>query len=408
MRAIIYCLFILRVTSSIAQTAGMSLDESIKLAKSNNLSIRSANYEVEAQQSLKKTGFDLPKTNAMLMYGQYNGFRNDNNITVTQVIPFTTFGSQANLNRALVASSQLKKAATENELVFRVKQIYYLLAYTMKRRELLQQQDSIYEGFLKSASYRYTAGEAKLLEKVTAETQRNDTKNQLMQNEADIDVLRTQLGTLLGTSQLPDISVNSFEEISVAAIPDSASTINNPLLAFQRQQVEVAKGEKKVAKAASAPDLTIGYFNQTLIDAINMENGAIATKSDRFSGVQVGLAIPLWFVSHQGRVQAAEAKGKAAQSTYQYQQTQFNSELNQAIQRYDKSKNSLAYYKDSALPNADLILKQAQTAFREGDVDFAEYLLSVKNALAIREGFLQTLSEYNQSIIYIEFLSGNK
>jgi cobalt-zinc-cadmium resistance protein CzcA len=82
--------------------------------------------------------------------------------------------------------------------------------------------------------------------------------------------------------------------------------------------------------------------------------------------------------------------------------------MQQALQQYAKNKSSLQYYRTSALPNSNLILKHSQTAFRGGEIGYTEYLLGVRNAVSIRENFLQTLKEYNQSVIYIEFLSGNK
>src|SRR5690242_3313847 len=92
-------LLLVSVVISRAQTDSLTLDRAIKIARENNLSIRSAGYDAEAQQHLKKTGFNLPKTNVMLMYGQYNSYKNDNNITITQAIPFTALGSQGALNR---------------------------------------------------------------------------------------------------------------------------------------------------------------------------------------------------------------------------------------------------------------------------------------------------------------------
>ena len=123
---------------------------------------------------------------------------------------------------------------------------------------------------------------------------------------------------------------------------------------------------------------------------------------------QVGLSLPLWFVPHQGRSQAAEYSKQAAQANYQNEKLLLEGQLQQAAQQYAKSKSSLNYYRESALPNADLILKQVQTALRSGNIGYAEYLLGVRNAISIKEGFLQTLNDYNQSIIYIEFLAGNR
>jgi cobalt-zinc-cadmium resistance protein CzcA len=389
--------------------ANSLLSSLLGVALRNNKGIQAASYEVEYQKQLKKTSFDLPKTDITLMRGQYNSYaKNDNNITVLQTIPFAALGSQGSLNRSLMASAELKKAATENELVYQVKQVYYQLAFTQSRHDLLLQQDSIYEGFFKAASLRYKTGETNLLEKTTAETQSNEVKNQLRQNEATALVLRTQLKTLMNSDVLPDIAENAFSEIEISESPDSAALVSNPSLAFMRQQVEVAKSQKKVESAKFAPDLLVGFFSQTLIGATNSENGAIATSNDRFNGFQVGISIPLWFVPHQGRVKAAAYNQQAAQSNYEYHQITLNGQMDQALQQYAKNKSSLEYYRTSALPNADLILRQSLTAFRSGEIGYAEYLIGVRNGISIKEGFLQTLNEYNQSIIYIEFLSGNK
>ncbi len=292
-------------------------------------------------------------------------------------------------------------------MVYQVKQVYYQLAFVKARHQLLLQQDSIYEGFLKSASLRYKTGESKLLEQTTAETQRNEVRNQLRQNESTATILRTQLQTLLNSEQLPDISEDELTEIPFDASQDT-TILTNPFLSYVRQQVDVAKSLKKVETAKFAPDLMIGYFNQTLINTINVENGTVANDNTRFSGFFAGISIPLWFVPYQGRVKAAAFTRQAAESNYANQQKIIQGQSQQAAQLYGKNRNSLEYYRTSALPNAELILKQSQVAFREGEIDFAVYLLGVRNAIAIKEGYLQTLNDYNQSIIYIQFLSGTK
>jgi len=401
-------LFLLSLAAH-AQSGKLTIEQAVAEALKNNAGIKAAAYEVDMQKQLKKTSFDLPKTNISLLYGQYNSYsKNDNNITISQAIPFTALGSQGALNRSVVASSEMKKAESENELVYQVKQTYYQLAFEQARRDLLFQQDSIYAGFLKSASLRYKTGESNLLEQTTAEAQRNEVRNQLQQNERNIIVLRTQLKTLLNSSELPEISETSLNELPFQESIDTTVLASNPALAFTRQQVEVAKAQKKVENAKFAPDLLVGYFNQTLIDVVNTENGAVATSADRFSGFQVGLAIPLWFAPHQGRAKAAAFNQQAAQSNYKNFQITLKGLWEQAVQQFLKNKSSLEYYKTSAIPNADLILKQSQIAFVNGEVGYAEYLLGVRSAISLKEGSLQTLNDYNQSIIYLEFLSGNK
>lgn len=399
------------MSASVNAQQVLTLQQAVDEALKNNLGIRSSALEVESQRQLKKTSFDLPKTNVSLMYGQYNSYaKKDNNITVTQTIPLTIFGSKGSLNRALITSSELKKTATENELIFRVKETFYELSYQMAMRDFLHQQDSLYEGSLKAAALRYKTGETSLLEHTTAETQRNEVKNLLARNEADQLIIRSQLKTLLNSADLPQI-VHALvqEELSPDVSLDTASIQANPSMAYMRQQVEVAKSQKKVEAAGAAPDILLGFFSQTLIGVEDTEgSGAIATASDRFTGFQVGLAIPLWFVSHQGKVKAAEYNRQAAESNYQYHQQSLQGQYHQAYQNYLKNRKNLAYYKESAMPNAALILKQSQVAFKNGEIGYVEYLLGVQRAISIKEEYVLSLKEYNQSIIYLEFLSGNK
>ena len=409
MRKILIVIFMFLLGRSHAQQNIFSLAEAIDHALKNNASLRAAEYEVASRRELRKTSFDLPKTEVSLLYGQYNSYvDNDNNFTVTQSIPFSAFGSQGKLNRSLIASSELQKAQTENELVFQIKQTYNRLLYAYSLRKLLFQQDSIFEGFYKSASLRYEAGETKLLEQSTAEAQRTRAKIRLRENESDIAILRSQLRSLLNTPATPDIADQELSEISSGAKLDTTLLSANPSLAYASQQIEVAKNQKKVQATRLAPDFLVGVFSQTLIGTSDPETGAVANGSERFTGFQVGVSIPLWFVPHQGRARAAEYNTKAAESHYYAYGQQLRSKMEQAIQEFQKNRNSLTSFRDSSLPNAALILKQSEASFRGGEIGYAEFLLGLRNAIDIREQYLQTLYDYNQSIILIEFLSGNK
>ena len=106
-----------------------------------------------------------------LIYGQYNSIKEDNNISVSQNIPFpTVFLSQAKLGSALIRGNELKLAVTQNELISQVKSVFKYLEYLQSERKLLISQDSIYSTFAKASELRLNTGESNLLEKTTAET----------------------------------------------------------------------------------------------------------------------------------------------------------------------------------------------------------------------------------------------
>ncbi|MET3114748.1 cobalt-zinc-cadmium resistance protein CzcA [Pedobacter sp. CG_S7] len=398
-----------------AQNTPLTLDQAIHQALKNNYAIGSAHLGIDFQQQQKKARIALPKTDVSLLYGQYNTVnKTDNNITVTQTIPFPTFfGAQAALGNANIESSHIKLAVTENEIRFQVKETYFQLQYLAAKGHLLLREDSLYTGFLKSADLRYRTGETNLLEKTTAQTQLLELRNQVQENEAEYSTWLEQLKALLNYSIDSNTNENhnwGIEAMNLSERPfsfaDSASIDRNPNLALFKQQLQIAENEKRVEKALVLPDITIGYFNQTLIGSQQVNGKEVYYGSgDRFQGIHLGLSLPI-FSGAKAKVKAAAIHAQIAESDYLLQQNKLSRQYQQAIQAYLKHQRSLKYYKSAALANAELILKQVQLAYKSGDISFAEYLISVRNALSIRNGHLQALNNYNQSVVQLEFLTG--
>ena len=387
----------------------LTLQQAILDALRLNPSIQASRHELDARKQIQRSSFDLPKTDVMLIYGQYNSYsKNDNNITVTQSIPFAVLGSQGAMNRAMVRSSELQNVVAENDIVYQVKQVYYNLMLSNEIYALYQRQDSIYEGFAKAAAARYRTGESTLLEHTTADAQRNEGIIQLRRNRAEAFKLQYQLKMLIGSPSLPEVSGTALTQLPFDLAVDSAAYNSNPGLLLNQQQIEIANREKKLQSAKMAPDLIVGAFSQTLTGVVNEDNGDVASGSDRFTGFQIGLSIPLWFKPHQARVKAAEYSKRAAESNLRYYEQTVQGQVGQVLHEIGMHKSTLQYYQDATLPNAERILGQSQISFRAGEIDFAEYLLEIRNAITIKENYLRTLNDYNQSIIYYEYLIGKK
>ncbi|HEX6226823.1 MAG TPA: TolC family protein [Chryseolinea sp.] len=407
MEKVFILIFAFTATCSQAQPSVVTLEQAIEYALQNNGSIKASQYQVDARKQLQKSSLDLPKVDVSLLYGQYNSYANDNNITVVQTIPFSSFGSQAALNRALTTSASLQKSMNENEIVFQVKQAYFQLAFLKARHQLLLHQDSLVEEFVKAASVRYRTGETFLLEQSTAQSQRNEVTIQLQQNMAEMNRLQSLLKTLMQSEGLPDIADRELQAMAFDPQPDTVVS-KNPSLAYASHQVEVARREKKFQKAKAAPDLQIGFFTQTLSGAPNLETGRLATDSERFSGLVFGLSIPLWYAPHNARIRSADFTRRASESNLSYHHQSLQNGLQQAHQMIEAHKSNLEYYLSSSLPNADLMLKHAKIAFQQGEVGYPEFLLAIRNSLGIKENYLKTLNDYNQSIIYIQYLTGRQ
>ena len=386
----------------------ISLEEAINTAVQNNNGVRAAQYHVEYNRNLRGTSTEIGKTSATLMYGQYNSYYKDNSITLSQSIPFpTTMLRQSQLYAASQKSAEYNKEITENELRFNVKGAYYSLQYAKSRRSLLQKQDSIFVNFLRSAELRLKTGESNVLEKATAESQLYEIRTQISQNESDILIYQNQLKTLLNSNEEITSLGETLEKRVLSISVDSASVSSNPALRYFGQQVEVARAGKNVERSRLMPDISVGYFNQGLYGTPNYQDPKIISgSSNRFQGVMVGLAFPLWAKPQLARIRANEANRNAAQATLAFQQKNFQGQYVQAYQEYLKFQNSLEYYEKNALPSAQIIISHALKNFQSGNIGYMEFSLSLTRALSIQTNYLNILSQYNQSIIHIEFLLG--
>jgi cobalt-zinc-cadmium resistance protein CzcA len=396
--------FILSCLAGFAQAQSMTLDESIEFSLKNNLQIKAGEFGVQQFKQLKKTHSEWGKTSLMWMHGNYNSVNTDNNFTITQSIPFpTVLAQQLKLGGEQTEGARLELKITRNELIYQVRTTYLHLSYLKSFRFFLLSQDSLFTGFAKASALRYQTGETNLLEKTTAEVQLMEIQNQVRQNNSDIVIFQTQLQSLLNSPALPDAS----DPLHKLSFPDSSSILKNPLLLFSKQQININHQLKKVERGRLLPDILVGYFSQTLIGWQRVGNDEIFfDRNKNFSGFQLGLAVPLWFGPQAGRAKAALYAEAAAQKKYEHEQIVLQSQLKQASEEYRKNQISVDYYETTALKNANLILQQAQKAFRGGEISYLEYLQALRNVQTIRANYLTALNQFNQSIVRVQYLTG--
>ncbi|OYU80698.1 MAG: CusA/CzcA family heavy metal efflux RND transporter [Flavobacterium sp. BFFFF1] len=407
--AIIILILLFSANMSQAQMKPITMAEAIALGLKNNKDIAASQLDVTYQEQLKKAAIEIPKTEFSGQFGQINSAaKNDNYFSVSQTIPFpTVFSAHAALGNAMVKSSTLRVIIAQNEVAYRIKQAYLNLQYLYARRALLKKQDSIYSGFLKSAALRYKTGESTLLEQSTAETQLNETRNILGQDEANIEIYLSQLQVLLGSDEKIDIAETGFDAYEFEAFGDPAAISNNPALAYFQQQLEVADKQKQLERSKALPDLTFGYFNQSLIGATIDGSGlAIADSGNRFQGFQFGISVPIFFGAYNARVKSAAISREIAGKNLESQQVNLKGQYEQVLREFGKNRKSLEYYKSSGLPNADLLLSKSESAYRNGEISYSENLFNLRTANSIRENYLNAILQYNLSISLLEYLSG--
>ncbi len=386
----------------------VSLNEAIQTALDSNLSVRSAGFSVDAVKALKGTAFDLPKTDIEGQYGQFNSYNNDNSFTVSQSFAFpTVYINRSRLNSANVKSREWQFVATQLEIATQVKQIYWHYVYLAEKAKLLAYQDSLYSGLMRAAELRANSGETNKLEMMTARSQSLEVKNQLFQVSSDLVIFSRKLTLLLNSTVLVKPSDNELHRIVSTSDSGMVAALDNPMLGYMQQKSEVSRIEKKLERSQWLPDLKIGYFNQTIIGTQDVNGVAQDFDSGyRFTGLQAGISVPIWFPPFTARAKAAKINETVAMTDAAEYARQIEGNYRNQLDALTKYASTVGYYEKQAVPEAFTIVDQASRSYKAGALDYLEFVLTLNRALTVRQNYLDAINNYNQTIISIEYITG--
>lgn len=385
-----------------AQTP-ITLKAAVDTALKNNLSLKSDRLNAAYLKQNTGTSATIPRTQLIGEYGQINSAYNDNRLAVVQSVNFpTVYTRQKALLNEEYKVGELNVALRERETKKMVTEVFYQILYLKQKQQLLNRADSTYALFLKNATLRFEKGESNILEKTTAETQRAQILQQTEMVAADLIVARNHFRALLNT--VTDLEPGG--ELRMAVVMGSDTVINShPQLRLLEQQVEVAKAQTKAERSKLLPDINLGYYNQSIRGIQNI-NGVDRSYngSDRFSSVQLGVAIPIFGGSQRNRVSALRINEQKTQADYQSGLQEMQIRYHQAREEVNKFRKLADYYEKAGAINSRLILKTAHDQFMGGQINYLEYTLLVNQAISLQNEYLEAVNNLNQATIQLNTL----
>lgn len=384
-------------TNTQAKQVVMSLDSAISVALKNNPGLQSSQLEVIRQQKLKKTAFDPGKTGVFIENEDLIKGESDNKgvlkIGVTQSIDFpSTYFAQNKLNRQNVKLSQTSLALTEKELVRDVRNAYFTLWFTVEKRKLFIQQDSIFAEFENAATLRYNTGETNYLEKISAQAKHKEIQLALQAANSDVTIAQQEIIRLMNTKE-PILPVDEpMQKLMAQNSFSGPSVSSHPFLNSYEQKITMAEFEHKVEINKLLPDISVRFFNQKLY---NVKPG--------YYGYSIGVGIPIFFWGQQGKIQGAKVQRQIAEKDFENATLQFNNSYNRSLEELSKQQSLLLYYENSGLQQADEIQNAASLAFKNGEIGYIEYTTLLSQSIDIKSAYLSVLTDYNLAVIQIKY-----
>src|SRR6056297_293678 len=378
------------------KTEPISLENAVDRARQMYPSIQAARLEVENQQALQKTAWDLGTTQLFTAGEELQGNTGVYTIIGIQQQNMDVFGigpkKRLQEQRIVLAEAALDLSALEVE--YEVKSSYARLLGAQKRYDLYLELDSVFSDFERAALLRYETEETAELEYLAAVNQSRQIELKKEQTFRDYRIALQQFNVWFASDTLFQAEEKYDWDTELPSMSQGLKLApGHPKLAVASQQVEVANQQTKTAQADFLPKLNLQYGRQT----IDGQSG--------FNQYQFGLTVPLFYRVQQGRLQSAKIQQKMAGQNLDLRSRELQMRFISALESYQKWSNSWQYYQEDVLLLARKQRAAASLAYRERAIDYVTFLQNVKDAMHIEIQAWEALEQYLHSRFQLEYFT---
>jgi outer membrane protein TolC len=407
-------LFIPLLTWAQSEKPRLNVDQLIDEALQNNPEILAAKQKWEVYKEKVPQARALP--DPMLGLGIINlptnfSFRDEDmtmkEISISQMFPF--YGKRGLMGE--MAGKEAESVYNEiqervNRIIREVKTAYYELSHVYRTAEVVQRNKGIMENFAKIAETRYSVGEGIQQDVLKAHVEVSKMLDELIMLGQRKRALEAKLNALLNRS--PETSVSEPEEVIFRKLPFTIEELQktavdiNPTLLGMKKMIEAKEKAYDLAKKEYYPDFNFKFaYGQR-------DNGPEMKRRDMLTGM-MELNIPIFYKTKQDRKVAEtkaevlnwEAQYRAMRNEILFMVADMTAMSNQRERQYE-------LYRTGIIPQANLQVQSAMSAYRVGKADFLTLLDSQLTLYRYEIEYHQAITEYEKSIANLEAVVGKR
>ncbi|MCK0192022.1 CusA/CzcA family heavy metal efflux RND transporter [Arenibacter sp. F20364] len=378
-----------------AQQKPISADQAVVIAIGNNKGLQANAKRVDQSKQLVGSAFNLDKTQMYYNSDQNNIAENGLPLEVfgiSQSLQFPTiYGAQLKVEKQKVELSTQQYRLNERVLTKEVYKAYYNVVYNNGLVRQYTFLDSLYGQFAQAANKRYEVGETNLLEKLTAEAKQKEISILLAQSKEDVTKAYTMLYQWMQTDSLVNVEENNLPRLELHQ-PDFG---DNPGILFYDSAQKLSKASLNLERQRLLPDLHLSVFQGT--------NTGVNAR--RYNGFQAGVSIPLWFGANKSKISAAKTETMIIADESENYKIKLESKYQGLLSDLKKFQEGVDYYETTGNKLAKELTSSASKSFKNGEIDFLQYVQLLESAKNIRITYLQNLNGYNAAVLELNYLT---
>jgi len=328
-------------------------------------------------------------------------------ISISQMFPF--YGKRKLMGE--MAESEAEAVSNEiqekiNRIIKEVKATYYDLSHNYRTTEVVQRNKRILEDFAKIAETRYAVGEGIQQDVMKAHVEVSKMVDELIMLEQKKSALGAKLNALLNRS--PEAPVGTPEEVVLRKLPiqieefQKTAVETNPTLKSMKKMIEAKEKAYDLAKREYYPDFNFKFaYGQR-------DNGPEMKRRDMLTG-EVMINIPIFYKSKQDR-KVAEAKAdiQGLEAQYRAMKNEIHFMITDMASMIQRVERQLELYKTGIIPQANLQISSAMSAYRVNKADFMTLLDSQMTLYKYELEYHLALTEYEKNVANLEAVVGKR
>ena len=379
--------------SAHAQKEAIDLDSAISIAIRNHPNIKAANLEVDRAKSLQDLKYNLGMTDISyqgdgLVDNQFG--QQVNQIGIVQNFPSPgVTRSQNKLQNEIATQSFYALKITENELAWKVRQVYLNIQFKKELEKLYKQLSSSYFEYYRKAQVRVKSGAANPLESLTLKSKWNEYELLLKQVEIEIKNLDKQFQFVLNTTY----PVSTSDSLLAYQEELPGDTASNLFLLREKQNVEIESAKVATLQSQNKPSFYAGYALQ------NYEQGGW------LNAAQVGVSFPLFRGQNKRYIQAQKTQIQIASFNYENKSILLNQELLDIQNTMSVYKAGVNYYSEQLQSVNPEILRISELNYQAGELSYLELLNTLQLVATNNQKYWEQVLAYNKAVANYKFLT---
>lgn len=382
-----------------AGETSVRLDEVVQEALANNPDIKASLQRWESSKAVIPQVQTLP--DPRVTAGYRDMARQDVMYGLSQEIPFPgKLGLKGEVAARQSDRIEQDYLATQLTVIARLKEVFYDLHFIHDSIRILRQTMLLLKEFERTATARYSVGQAAQQDVLRAQTEISRLLARLATLEQRRQSLHAGINRIL--NRLPSDPLGIPEEIRFTPMRYALAELNelldrtSPLLRGQQRTVEQGNQAIALAKREYYPDFELSGLGTR--DPVMNVNGY---------QVMLNIKIPLYYATKQreGVNEAVASRDAAFQDLHALRQ-ELLARIKDDVAQAERAELLIKLLRDAIIPQSRLTLASAQASYAVGSVDFLTLLNSLLTLQENELEFHSEMVEHKKALARLEGIIG--